>query len=71
MSNRRQLPEQDPVSAFIASMDGARIPGGCDACDAYQVVRAMQGHPKVHTISVYHDDDCPRLAAISARRQNR
>lgn len=59
MSNRRELPPQNPASAMIAAMDGARVPGGCDYCDAYQVVRAMQGHPNLHTVSVCHDDWCP------------
>lgn len=68
MSNTRKAkrPPQHPVSARLAAMDGARIPGGCDSCDAYQVVNAAQGHPNVHVLSVYHDDDCPRLAAMKA-----
>jgi hypothetical protein len=66
MSNRRRLRPQNPVSAQIAALDGARIPGGCLHCDAYQVVNAMQGHRDVHLISVYHDDDCPELAARKA-----
>jgi hypothetical protein len=66
VSNRPELRPQHPVSAMFAALDGAQIPGGCDHCDAYQVVGAMQGHPDVHIISVYHDDDCPGLAARQA-----
>jgi hypothetical protein len=50
---------QDPVTAFLAALDGARIPGGCDHCDAYQAVQAHAGGTRVHLIRVYHDDDCP------------
>ena len=67
MSNRRRLrhPAPDnPLSGYLASIDGAQIPGGCDACDAYQVVQARAGHRNVHIIKVFHDGDCPTLAAI-------
>jgi len=70
VSNRRKLRPQNPVSAMIAALDGARIPGGCGTCDAYQVVSAMQGHPDVHMIGVFHDDDCPELARIEFRRRD-
>jgi len=62
MSNRHKLPPQSPVSAQITALDGARIPGGCEQCDAYQVIRAAQGHPNIHVVEVYHDDGCPWLA---------
>lgn len=68
MSNRRKTRPQNPISAQIAAMDGARIPGGCDHCDAYQVIDAQQGHPDVHMLRVFHDDDCPWLAARQARQ---
>lgn len=66
MSNRRKLrqpPPDHPASAFLASIDGARILGGCDSCDAYQVVQARVGHRDVHVIKVFHDDGCPVLAS--------
>lgn len=63
MSNTRKLWPQSPVSAQLAALDGAHVPGGCDHCGAYQVLNAMQGDPDVHMISVYHDDWCPELAA--------
>lgn len=66
MSNRRRLRPQSPVSAHLAALDGAHIPGGCDHCDAYQVVNASQGDPNVHKISVYHDDWCPELTSRQA-----
>lgn len=70
MSNRRRLPRplQTPLSAWLASLDGARIPGGCAHCDACQVVHAAQGDPNLHLIRVYHDGGCPELAAREARQ---
>jgi hypothetical protein len=59
VSNRRRLPQQHPVSATIAALDGLRVPGGCGHCDAYQVVQANAAGPNVHIVHVYHDDWCP------------
>ncbi len=37
--------------------NGARIPGGCDTCDAYKTVAPpVQG---VRVVTVYHDAGCP------------
>ena len=68
MSSRRnrKLRPQNPISAQITALDGARIPGGCGQCNAYQVIRAAQGHPNLHVIEVYHDDWCPWLAGREA-----
>ena len=55
------------IIQFLASLDGARIPGGCDHCDAYQepwVDAYGIGH-----ISIRHDDWCPWSAAREAGRQ--
>jgi hypothetical protein len=60
---RRPVPPQDPVSVMITALDGARIPGGCDHCDAYQDITANAcGHRGVHLLTIRHDDDCPELA---------
>jgi len=42
----------------FAALDGARIPGGCDHCDAYQSVRIDD--LGIVRIDVHHDDRCPR-----------
>lgn len=55
------------LTQLFAALDGARIPGGCDSCDAYQEV-AKVGH--VTHINVCHDDDCPVLANHNARRNH-
>ncbi len=65
--NMPSWPQSNPVSDFIAALDGLRVPGGCDDCNAYQVVRAKVGDPNVHLVSVYHDDGCPWLAARERR----
>jgi hypothetical protein len=71
MSNRRHLkpPQrpQHPVSAQLAALDGAEIPGGCESCDAYQTVHANDGGADLHRITIHHDGDCPRWAAIRRR----
>lgn len=67
MSKRHRLSRtQASAQALFGPLDGARIPGGCESCDAYQVVRpAVAG---VWHIDVRHDDDCPFLAAHEASR---
>ncbi len=53
------------ITQWAASLDGARIPGGCDDCNASQTVHAiMRG---VTRIKIHHDDWCPTLA----RHENR
>ena len=71
MSNRKRLPrrKQSPLTAYIAALDGARIPGGCHHCGAYQIVRAYAHGADFHQISVYHDGGCPELAARTAPGQ--
>jgi len=53
---------QASVARQLGPLDGARIPGGCDHCDAYQAVRAVEAG--IWSIGVYHDDGCPILARI-------
>jgi hypothetical protein len=49
----------DAPLTSLAGLDGARIEGGCDYCDAYQTVApAVAG---VWTLAVHHDDWCPWL----------
>jgi hypothetical protein len=56
---------QDWVRRLLGPLDGARIPGGCDRCDAYQPVEATLAG--VWKITVHHDDWCPWVAARDAR----
>jgi len=45
---------------LLGPLDGARIAGGCDFCDAYQVATPLWDG--AWTIAVHHDDWCPWLA---------
>lgn len=61
----------DPVSALIASMDGASIRGvGCSTCDAEVVIKAHAA-PGVHLARVLHDPHCPTLAAMRGQERGR
>lgn len=53
------------VANTLGRLDGARIPGGCDQCDAYQTVRAEA--PGVWVIDVFHDEGCPVLLKVEGR----
>lgn len=50
------------MTQLLGPLDGARIPGGCDTCDAYQTVRRLARG--VWDVTVYHDDWCPFLAEL-------
>lgn len=58
-------PRPDALLPILGPLDGARIAGGCDYCDAYQV--AHQDAPYSWRVTVYHDDGCPRLAERGSR----
>ena len=42
---------------ILGPLDGARIRGGCDDCDAYQEVEPVR--VGVWIIHIHHDDWCP------------
>jgi hypothetical protein len=45
-------------------MNGAKVYGGCDECNAYQTVKANPDFPSLVHLHVHHDDWCPFLARI-------
>jgi hypothetical protein len=47
------------LTNLFGPLDGAEIPGGCDYCDAFQTVEAVQAG--VWGITVHHDNWCPIL----------
>ncbi len=51
---------------LLEALIGQQIPGGCDTCDAVQVVAKLASH--VFAVQVNHDDDCPELAQHRARQ---
>ena len=52
----------DLLAELLGPLEGVLIPGGCDFCDAFQVVRATAVARDVWHLTVYHDDSCPDLA---------
>lgn len=44
---------------FAEDVQGLRIPGGCDDCDAFQTVDTSQA--PVYLVRVHHDEGCPTL----------
>jgi hypothetical protein len=69
VSKQRRVPgtlssTQAALARALGPLDGERIPGGCDQCDAYQTVEPAA--PGVWTMTVHHDDWCPFLAARQA-----
>jgi hypothetical protein len=50
----------------LGPLQGARIPGGCEHCDAYQTAEPIQA--TAWRITVHHDADCPWLAARKSRK---
>jgi hypothetical protein len=62
VSARRKLSRpQAQTAAVLGPLDGARVPGGCASCDAFQKVAPLSAG--VWSVQVFHDDDCPVLAA--------
>jgi hypothetical protein len=51
----------NPLFNILGSMDGTRIRGGCESCDAWQEMKTIGGG--VFSLDVYHDDGCPVLLA--------
>jgi hypothetical protein len=51
---------------FLSGLDGLRIPGGCDDCDAYQTVDSTLA--PAYRVTVHHDDTCPAYRAMRAGR---
>jgi hypothetical protein len=46
--------------------DDEPILGGCDRCDAYQVMTPDPVHAGIFHLAIHHDDDCPFLRARAA-----
>ena len=48
---------RDSLTNVLGPLDGARIAGGCDHCDAYQTVGVVEAG--IWTLTVHHDESCP------------
>lgn len=47
----------------LAAMTGRRLPGGCDDCDAYQVLSRCADD--LYILAVHHDQTCPHLNEVT------
>jgi hypothetical protein len=56
----------DHLVNMLGPLDGARILGGCEHCDAYQTVEAVK--PGVWVIHVFHDEWCPVLLKMEGKQ---
>lgn len=54
------------LARMLGPLEGARIPGGCDHCDAYQTVVPLEAG--VWSLNTHHDDWCPFLAEHESKR---
>lgn len=61
-------PAQAEVLRLLGPVDGRRIPGGCDQCDAYQTVTVVEAG--LFVMTVHHDDNCSFLRAYEKRRRH-
>lgn len=52
---------------FLNALDGARIPGGCEDCDAEQTVDATAA--PIYQVTVHHDNTCPAYRAIQEEKR--
>lgn len=60
-------PLRRTLTDYFGALDGQRIPGGCEVCDAYQTVTPIVAG--AWSINVFHDDGCPVLARHQAATQ--
>ena len=58
MSNRRK-----PRHSVLDAVTGRRLPGGCDDCDAFQVL--TQQAAGVYELAIHHDDGCPYYRGVT------
>jgi len=57
---------QARIAHRLGPLDGERIPGGCETCDAYQTVEPFAAG--IWRLIVHHDPGCPTLAELERRR---
>lgn len=57
MSNGRPFRRQ--LADLLGPLDGARLPGGCDHCEADQTATPISAG--VWQVTVHHATDCPWL----------
>jgi len=66
VTERELSPGQSEMLATLGPLEGKRIPGGCDHCDAYQTVEPIEAG--AWRVVVHHDDWCPWLRGREKER---
>lgn len=56
--------DKGDLGEVFRAMEGVRVPGGCEHCDAYQTIEANYWGSRIHRICVHHDDWCPVLSKM-------
>ncbi len=60
MSNGRPFRRSHrSMGDLFSQVEDQPIPGGCDACNAFQTVTTID--TGIHSLTVHHDDWCPLL----------
>jgi hypothetical protein len=59
---------QARIARQLGPLDGKRIPGGCETCNAYQTIEPVEAG--MWMINVHHDEWCPTLATIERQRRS-
>ena len=54
------------IGDLFHSLTGRPLPGGCDDCDAFQIMEEDKTHPGVWHLVIHHDDECPLWRARQA-----
>jgi hypothetical protein len=65
MRAHSQGAEMSAFDELFKKIEGESIPGGCDQCEAYQIVEELS--PGVHSLNIHHDDNCPVLRASRSK----
>lgn len=54
-------------TSILQALTDLRLPGGCDDCDAFQVIsrEPSERWGGVYVLTVHHDISCPDLSHIS------
>ncbi|MFI2375638.1 hypothetical protein ACH5AO_11290 [Streptomyces sp. NPDC018964] len=55
---RRPRRTTTPVEQELRALVGERIPGGCDHCNADQVLKSDVSAPGIFMLNVQHNDGC-------------
>lgn len=58
------MTSRPPLGSKLDAMTGHQMPGGCDDCDAYQVMTKQADG--VYVLAVHHDTTCPYLQGRTA-----